>query len=81
MGMNKAGEGMVHRDQATLHQQLAALAQLGTVMGHIGRAAPWPGHACGLSEAEYADLDRAVREARIHNGWATEENVRHAFTT
>lgn len=59
--------------------RLAALAQLGTVMGMVGRSEEWPGHSCGLGEAEYVELDDRVRRACITNGWATEENVRHAF--
>ena len=57
----------------------AALAQLGVVMGHLGRGAAWPGHACGLNEAEYAALDTVIRLAHQRNGWFTEANVRHAF--
>lgn len=60
-------------------QQLSGLVQLGRVMAAIGAAQPWPGHAIGLSEGEYEQLDRLVLQAHIANGWATEENVRHAF--
>ncbi|MBL8001296.1 MAG: acyl-CoA reductase [Flavobacteriales bacterium] len=41
--------------------------------------APWPGHACDLAEAEYTAFDELVRRAHLRNGWATEENVRHAL--
>lgn len=60
-------------------QRTAALAQLGQVMAAIGSATAWPGHTIGLNEAEYTDLDTRVRRAKERNGWATEENVRHAF--
>ena len=59
--------------------KVAALAQLGMVMKAIGHTEAWPGHAIGLAETEYTALDQAVRGARTQNGWATEENVRHAF--
>ncbi len=62
-----------------LETKVAALAQLGVVMKAIGRSEAWPGHAIGLAEAEYHALDQVVRDAHIQNGWATEENVRHAF--
>ncbi len=67
--------------RTTLDQRISALAQLGTVMGHIALAEPWPGHGCGLNEAEYSELDRAVRQAVLANGWFTEDQVRHAFGT
>ncbi|WKZ67422.1 MAG: acyl-CoA reductase [Flavobacteriales bacterium] len=61
------------------NQRLAALAQLGEVMRALGAHQPWPGHAIGLSRVEYEGLERAVGRAQRFNGWATEEQVRHAF--
>lgn len=61
-------------------ERLAALAQLGRVMTLVGQGSTWPGHACGLAEEEYEQLDATVRRAHLLNGWFTEENVRHAFT-
>lgn len=61
-----------------LKERMAALTQLGMVMRSLGAGSPWPGHGIGLSEGEYAALDDAIRRARQHNGWATEEEVRHA---
>jgi hypothetical protein len=80
MPMNTPGKEMVQATTHTLAPRMAALDQLGRVMAALGAAQPWPGHASGLAEVEYNELDRAVREARIANGWATEENVRHAFS-
>lgn len=57
----------------------AALAQLGAVMRSLGAGVPWPGHGVGLAESEYAALDDVIRRARQHNGWSTEQEVRHAF--
>lgn len=79
MPMNKSGKAAVRPSAATLQERCSALAQLGSVFALLGDAMPWPGHACGLAEAEYSSLDRAVREAVLHNGWATEENVRYAL--
>jgi hypothetical protein len=69
--------GMV-RMSGALTAERAALVQLGRVLEAIGQGRTWPGHASGLVEAEYRALDRAVREAHITNGWATEQNVRFA---
>ncbi|MBL0126713.1 MAG: acyl-CoA reductase [Flavobacteriales bacterium] len=63
----------------SLDVRITALAQLGVVMKAIGAGAPWPGHSSGLVEAEYMVLDDLARRAHNQNGWATEENVRHAF--
>ncbi|MCW5898066.1 MAG: acyl-CoA reductase [Flavobacteriales bacterium] len=70
---------MVRSTGNTVTDRLVALAQLGRVMGAIGRREPWQGDALGLAEIEYDALDAAVRRAAQANGWATEENVRHAF--
>ncbi|MBL7938043.1 MAG: acyl-CoA reductase [Flavobacteriales bacterium] len=69
----------IDRTTVTLQDRIAALSQLGNVMGLIGRNEAWPGHASGLNEEEYAQLDTEVRRAHQANGWMTEENVRHAF--
>lgn len=63
-----------------MEERSAALQQLGRVMAAIGEGRYWPGHTIGLGEAEYAALDHAVRNAERINGWATEANVRHAFS-
>lgn len=59
--------------------RIAALAQLGEVMGALGSGMDWPGHACGLGKFEYEELDALIGSSRVKNGWFTEENVRHAF--
>jgi hypothetical protein len=79
MPMNMPGKEMVRNEGVTLQDRVAALVQLGRVMEAIGAGQPWPGHAIGLAEAEYATLEHEVRQAQVANGWATEENVRHAF--
>lgn len=73
-------EARSHEEEDVVKARVEALVQLGRVMGHIGRGEAWPGHASGLSGPEYMELDRHVREAGIANGWATEENVRYAFS-
>lgn len=59
--------------------RIAALAQLGKVMNALGNGRSWPGHESGSTQEEFEQLDRAIRKAAQFNGWATEENVRHAF--
>jgi len=61
-------------------QRSSALEQLGVVMHALGSGSPWPGHSIGLSEDEFGALDSRIRRAQQHNGWATEENVRFAFS-
>ncbi|MBS1568431.1 MAG: acyl-CoA reductase [Bacteroidetes bacterium] len=56
----------------------AAFAQLGLLLGQFARLQPWPGHACGLTEQEYAAFDEALKQAHVRNGWFTETEVRHA---
>ena len=70
---------MVRSAFPSLEQRTAALAQLGRVMAAVGASQEWPGHAIGLDRTEYDRLDQLVRAAVVRNGWATEENVRHAF--
>lgn len=60
-------------------QRVAAFVQLGRVFHLFATRAPWPGHACGLDQAEYAEFDGLIKRARQRNGWFTEENVRHAL--
>ncbi len=62
-----------------LAQRVAAFVQLGGLFRLFAGGAPWPGHGCGLAEAEYTAFDDLVRRAHLRNGWATEENVRHAL--
>jgi hypothetical protein len=57
----------------------AALVQLGEIMTMLGSAEQWPGHGSGLVKEEYDRLDAMILRAGNFNGWATEENVRHAF--
>ncbi len=77
--MNKLIMNDVRKAGPTLAERRAALEQLGKVMAALGAGAEWPGHSIGLAETEYSAVNSAVLEARIFNGWATEENVRHAF--
>ena len=62
-----------------LVQRIPALAQLGSIMGVLGGSEEWPGHTSGTTKEEYDLLDAAIKRASQFNGWATEENVRHAF--
>ena len=60
-----------------LQERIAAFGQLGKLFGLFGEGATWPGHSCGLNEAEFAAFDEVVRFAHHRNAWFTEENVRH----
>ncbi len=61
-----------------LKARTAAFIQLGNALRLFAKDALWPGHSCGLTEAEFLAFDTAIRSARAKNGWYTEENVRHA---
>lgn len=59
--------------------RLEAFVQLGRAFALFGAGAPWPGHASGLTEAEFQAFDAMLRQAAQRNGWYTEANVRHAL--
>ena len=63
----------------TIKQRIAALDQLGRVMAALGSAVEWPGHSIGLGKTEFDAIGVAIDTAFQANGWATPENVRHAF--
>ncbi|MEO8590551.1 MAG: acyl-CoA reductase [Flavobacteriales bacterium] len=77
----KAGTGTTQEHVLSMDMRVAALAQLGAVMGHLGRGDTWPGHACGVNQEEYDELDAVIRKAHQRNGWFVEENVCHAFSS
>lgn len=52
---------------------------MGPLFRLFAEGASWPGHACGLTEAEYNAFDGVVCSAHVRNGWYTEANVRHAL--
>ncbi|MFT3885745.1 MAG: acyl-CoA reductase [Flavobacteriales bacterium] len=60
-------------------QRRQAFERLVPVFRAAAAAQPWPGHACGLTQAEYDAFDAVVRGAHVRNGWYTEANVRHAL--
>ncbi len=60
----------------TLRQE--PFVQLGRALAAIGQGLPWPGHAIGLTQAEYDGFNHAVAGARVRNGWFTETEVRCA---
>jgi hypothetical protein len=62
-----------------LAERVNVFVQLGQLFQLFAETAPWPGHSCGLSEAEYAAFDRSITGAFTRNGWFTEDNVRHAI--
>ena len=52
--------------------------QFGRALSAFGTGSPWPGHAIGLTQDEYAAFDGAIAQSQRHNGWFTGEEVRHA---
>ncbi|MBK7086236.1 MAG: acyl-CoA reductase [Flavobacteriales bacterium] len=78
--MTKAGIGTWSTQQPMdLKDRTSTFVQLGRVLALFGSKAPWPGHACGLNEAEYLQFDRTIAGAHHLNGWYTEGEVRHAL--
>ena len=52
-----------------LERIAGAFAQLGKVLGHLGRGEAWPGEPSGLTRQEYDDLELLVKTANIANGF------------
>ena len=52
---------------------------LGKLFDLHSQKAAWPGFECGINEAEYEDMQVLIQEAEKHNGWFTDEQVRHAM--
>lgn len=52
-----------------------AFVQLGVALAAFADGAPWPGHAIGLTEAEYQAFHTALSRAQMLNGWFTREQV------
>jgi len=73
--MSSADGGVVRT--VTLADRLNGFEQLGRVFGLSSSEAPWPGHACGLNEAEYGAFEAAILGAQGRNAWFTADNVRH----
>lgn len=69
---------MMHNATSAGSAHLEPFIQLGRALDAFGNGSPWPGHAIGLTEDEYAAFDRAIASAHVCNGWFTEGEVRHA---
>ena len=61
-----------------LATRISAFAQLGRALELFAKKSPWPGHSSGLTEDEYNAFEAALTQARVRNGWFTEEQVRFA---
>ncbi len=77
--MTEEAKGTMGSATMNRASRVSALIQLGRIMEAIGAGLSWPGHSIGLAQEEYDALDGLVQHAHRANGWATEENVRHAF--
>ncbi len=75
--MNSATSGKVPRSE--LSERVDVFVKLGELFSLFAANSPWPGHACGLSEVEYAAFREVVLRAVARNGWFTEANVRQAL--
>ena len=71
--------GAMRASRLPLDQRINAFAQLGRLFFLFGESVEWPGHSCGLNEAEFAEFNDVVKRAYQRNGWFTEENVRYAL--
>lgn len=68
---------MGHTSEIGPQARSGAFVQLGKLFRLFGKASTWPGHSCGLAQAEFDAFDRTVKSAPALNAWFTEENVRH----
>ncbi len=75
--MNSAASGKVQ--ELGLSERVNVFVKLGELFSLFAANKPWPGHACGLSEGEYAAFNDVILGAVPRNGWFTETNVRHAL--
>lgn len=64
-----------------LTERKSAFIQLGVVCTALGQNGSWPGHGCGLTEAEYGAFNSVIARAHVHNGWFTETEVRYALSS
>lgn len=60
--------------------RINALVQLGAVMKRIGAGQSWKGFDWGITEQEYEQLQLAVNQAKIYNGWFEPSEVKRAFS-
>lgn len=70
---------MGNTESLDLGARVRAFIQLGFPLDALARNQPSPGHACGLTEGEYALFESAISHAGVQNGWFTDEQVRHAL--
>ena len=69
---------MTDSNNLPLAARIQPFLQLGKALAAFGAHSPWPGHAIGLTEAEYDGFDQVLARAQVRNGWFTEQEVRHA---
>lgn len=59
--------------------RINALVQLGAIMTKIGEGQSWDGFDWGITQQEYDQLQLAVNQAKIYNGWFEPSEVKRAF--
>ena len=73
----KAGANLDSMNSATgqelrsinIGERIAAFEQLGRLFALLGSKAKWPGHACGLNDAEFTafEIGRASCRERVYS--------------
>ncbi len=63
-----------------LKQRVAAFVQLGKTLQVFAENNGWKGYETGISAQEYEEMNALIAKQVFHNGWFTEENVRHALS-
>jgi hypothetical protein len=59
--------------------RIRAIDQWGRIFGALGTSSAWPGYESGVTEEEFAELNRIIETHVHHNGWFTENNIRRAL--
>ena len=59
--------------------RIRAIDQWSRIFGALGTSSAWPGYESGVTEEEFAELNRIIETHVHHNGWFTENNIRRAL--
>ena len=58
---------------------IGLFAKLGDLFSVLAKEQSWPGFTSGLTEEEFADLERLIRKEHIFNPWFTKDSVLSAL--
>ena len=56
-----------------------SFVQLGVILNHFTKNAPWKDYSCGLTQDEYNSFNELIARTKNHNPWFTEDNVRKSI--